>query len=294
MFPTSIKRKSFSGTVYNFTVNETHLYVVNGMVVSNCHENSTVNGKHGDLRALEPMIATLHAGTECAIGGGNALAHPDLVWFLERLKEQGVIANITINQRHLKPYKDLICKIVGDGLVHGIGISLTDSSNKEDFDFIDTLGDNVVIHTIAGILTAKDLPALSGRKVLILGYKDLRRGHAMFEKHRDEITANINWLKFMMMRSVLPFRVMSFDCLGIEQLDPKTALNISDKDFNTLFQGSDTDVKDADGNITCATMYIDVPNMQVARMSTAALDKRYSFTGKENIHDLLQVTTQGW
>ena len=227
-------------------------------------------------------------------GGGNALAHPDLIWFLERLKQQGVIANITINQRHLKPYKDLICKIVGDGLVHGIGISLTDSSNKEDFDFIDTLGDNVVIHTIAGILSAKDLPALCGRKVLILGYKDLRRGHAMLEKHRDEITANINWLKFMMMRSVLPFRVMSFDCLGIEQLDPKTALNISDKDFNTLFQGSDTDVKDADGNITCATMYIDVPNMQVARMSTAALDKRYPFTGKENIHDLLQVTTQGW
>lgn len=259
-----------------------------------CHENSTVNGKHGDLRALEPMIATLHSGTECAIGGGNALAHPDLVWFLERLKEQGVIANITINQRHLKPYKDIICKIVGDGLVHGIGISLTDSSNKEDFDFIDTLGDNVVIHTIAGILTAKDLPALSDRKVLILGYKDLRRGHAMLEKHRDEIQANINWLKFMMMRSVLPFTVMSFDCLGIEQLDPKTALNISDKDFNTLFQGSDTDVKDADGNITCATMYIDVPNMQVARMSTAALDKRYSFTGKETIHDLLQVTTQGW
>ena len=227
-------------------------------------------------------------------GGGNALAHPDLVWFLERLKEQGVIANITINQRHLKPYKDLICKIVGDGLVHGIGISLTDSSNKEDFDFIDTLGDNVVIHTIAGILTAKDLPALCGRKVLILGYKDLRRGHAMLEKHHDEIKANINWLKFMMMRLVLPFKVMSFDCLGIEQLDPKTALNISDKDFNTLFQGSDTDVKDAEGNITCATMYIDVPNMQVARMSTAALDKRYSFTGKENIHDLLQVTTQGW
>jgi len=259
-----------------------------------CHENSTVNGKHGDLRALEPMIATLHSGTECAIGGGNALAHPDLVWFLERLKEQGVIANITINQRHLKPYKDIICKIVGDGLVHGIGISLTDSSNKEDFDFIDTLGDNVVIHTIAGILTAKDLPALSDRKVLILGYKDLRRGHAMLEKHSDEIKANINWLKFMMMRSILPFKVMSFDCLGIEQLDPKTALNISDKDFNTLFQGSDTDVKDADGNITCATMYIDVPNMQVARMSTAALDKRYSFTGKENIHDLLQVTTQGW
>ena len=298
MFPTSIKRKSFSGTVYNFTVNETHLYVVNGMVVSNCHENSTVNGKHGDLRELEPMIATLHAGTECAVGGGNALAHPDLLWFLERLKEQGVIANITINQRHLRPYKDLICKIVGEGLVHGIGISLTDASNTDDFAFIDTLGNNVVIHTIAGILSEKDVTPLMGRKILILGYKDLRRGHALLEKKSDEIKANIKWLQSLLARigstNINPFKVISFDCLGIEQLTPKALLNISDARYDTLFQGSDTDVKDADGNITCATMYIDVPNMQVARMSTAALDKRYPFTGKENIHDLLQITTQGW
>lgn len=263
-----------------------------------CHENSTPNGKHGDLRALEPMIATLHAGTESSIGGGNALAHPDLVWFLERLKEQGVIANITINQRHLKPYKDLICRIVGEGLVHGIGISLTDSNNKEDFAFIDTLGNNVVIHTIAGILSEKDVPALVGRKILVLGYKDLRRGHAMLEHHGDDIRKNIEWLKSMLATinrsGSNPFSVISFDCLGIEQLDPKRLLGISDERYNQLFQGSDTDVKDADGNITCATMYIDVPNMQVARMSTAALDKRYPFTGKENIHDLLQITTQGW
>ena len=268
------------------------------MVVSNCHENSTVNGKHGDLRELEPMIATLHAGTECAVGGGNALAHPDLLWFLERLKEQGVIANITINQRHLRPYKDLICKIVGEGLVHGIGISLTDASNTDDFAFIDTLGNNVVIHTIAGILSEKDVTPLMGRKILILGYKDLRRGHSLLEKKSDEIKANIKWLQSLLARigstNINPFNVISFDCLGIEQLNPKALLNISDARYDTLFQGSDTDVKDADGNITCATMYIDVPNMQVARMSTAALDKRYPFTGKENIHDLLQITTQGW
>lgn len=263
-----------------------------------CHENSTVNGKHGDLKALEPMLATLQAGTECAVGGGNALAHPDLVWFLERLKEQGVIANITINQRHLRPYKDLICKIVGEGLVHGIGISLTDASNKDDFAFIDTLGNNVVIHTIAGILSEKDVAPLMGRKILILGYKDLRRGHALLEKKSDEIKANIKWLQSLLVRigstNINPFKVISFDCLGIEQLNPKAMLDISDARYETLFQGSDTDVKDADGNISCATMYIDVPNMQVARMSTAALDKRYPFTGKENIHDLLQISTQGW
>ena len=87
---------------------------------------------------------------------------------------------------------------------------------------------------------------------------------------------------------------ISFDCLGIEQIDPKTVLGISDKEFNLLYQGSDTDVFDKDGNITCCTMYIDVPNMKVARMSTAALDKRFDFTGKENIADLLKLTTQGW
>jgi len=260
-----------------------------------CHENSTVKGVHGDLRKIEKTIDSLHAGTELAIGGGNALAHPDLIWFLEKLKNKGVIANITINQKHLRPYKDLICKLVAEELVHGIGVSLVDSSNKEDFDFIDTLGNNVVIHTIAGILDEQDLEVLKGRKVLILGYKDLRRGHALLEKdfvdivHRMDLLRNL-WLYDLKKNC----KVVSFDCLAIEQLDPKNVLSVSDEDWNTLFQGSDTDVKDADGNITCATMYIDVPNMTVARMSTAALDKRYPFTGDEDIADLLKISTQGW
>ena len=77
-----------------------------------CHENSTIKGVHGDLRRIEKTLDSLHAGTEMAVGGGNALAHPDLIWFLEKLKSRGVLANITINQKHLRPYKDLICKLV--------------------------------------------------------------------------------------------------------------------------------------------------------------------------------------
>ena len=61
-----------------------------------CHENSTVKGVHGDLRRIEKTIDSLHAGTELAIGGGNALAHPDLIWFLEKLKKKGVITNIFV------------------------------------------------------------------------------------------------------------------------------------------------------------------------------------------------------
>lgn len=260
-----------------------------------CHENSTTKGVHGDLRRIEKTLDSLHAGTEMAVGGGNALAHPDLIWFLEKLKSRGVLANITINQKHLKPYKDLICKLVAENLVHGIGISLVNSSNKDDFDFIDTLGDNVVIHTIAGVLDEKDFEVLKGRKILILGYKNLRRGSSFLEKDFVNINHRMDMLRVVWLPQLRKeCKVVSFDCLAIEQLDPKKTLNISQEAWDTLFQGADTDVKDKDGNITCATMYIDVPTMTVARMSTAALDKRYSFNGDENIGDLLKISTQGW
>lgn len=185
-------------------------------------------------------------------------------------------------------------KLVKEELIHGIGVSLTDSTNKDDLSIINEMGNNVVIHVIAGIFSQDDVEFVKGHKILVLGYKDLRRGHTLFEKQSDDIKKNIQWLITYLPQLRKECRCISFDCLGLEQVDPKTVLNISDKEFNTLFQGSDTDVTDNDGNITCCTMYIDVPNMKVARMSTAALDKRYDFTGKENIAELLKITTQGW
>lgn len=228
-------------------------------------------------------------------GGGNILEYPELVQFLDKLKSKGIIANVTINQKHLRPYKDLICKLVAEKLVHGIGISLVDSSNKDDFEFIDMLGDNVVIHTIAGILDEDDLVCLKGRKVLILGYKDLRRGSAYLTKDYANIVHKMDLLRNLWLgRMKDECRLVSFDCLAIEQLDPKTQLQIDDARWKTLFQGADTDVTDEDGNITCSTFYMDLPNMQVARMSTAALDKRFDFTGDEDISELFKMTTQGW
>jgi hypothetical protein len=213
---------------------------------------------------------------------------------LKVLKEQGVIANITVNQQHLQRYKSNLLKYVKEELVHGIGVSLTDSTNKDDLAIINELGNNVVIHVIAGIFSQDDVEFVKGHKILVLGYKDLRRGHILFENQSDMIKKKIQWLVSYLPELKKQCKCISFDCLGLEQVDPKTVLNISDKEFNTLFQGSDTDVTDNDGNITCCTMYIDVPNMKVARMSTAALDKRYDFTGKENIAELLKITTQGW
>lgn len=264
------------------------------MVVSNCHENSTVNGKHGDLRRMEAVFRSLHPGTEAAIGGGNALAHPDLRWMLQVLKEQKVVANLTVNQRHLQKYREQLLQLVNDKLVHGVGVSLTDSTNEEDKKIIEELGRNVVIHVIAGIFSPDDVPFVQNRKILILGYKDLRRGHSLLEHRSDEIKAKIQWLKEYLPTLEQETRLISFDCLGIEQLDPKSVLNMSDEKFNQLYQGSDTDVLDSEGRLACSTMYIDVPNMKVARMSTASLDQRFDFNGTENISDLLKLTTQGW
>lgn len=255
-----------------------------------CHEGSTTKGKHADLKGLKHIWETLHAGTEMAIGGGNALAHPDLIWFLKVLKQRGVLANITINQRHLMPYKDLITELVKENLVNGIGVSLGDVETFPT-EFVDSLGDNVVIHTIAGLLTEKDLPVLENRKILVLGYKHLRRGETYYS---SEIDKNIEWLKENLSSLREHCKLISFDCLGIEQVNPKQVLNISEENWNTLFQGADTDVKDEKGNVTCCTFYIDAVEKKVARMSTAALDKRYDILENDTIKTLFRKSTQDW
>lgn len=259
-----------------------------------CHEGSTAGGRHGNLKALESLIGSLRPGMEMAVGGGDAFTHPDFLWFMRQLKDQGVVANVTINQRQLLQHRDTMDILRSEGLVHGIGISLTDSDDWPTFRYIDELGDNVVLHTIAGVLEARDVHALENRKVLILGYKDLRRGHELLERDCGSIRANIEWLRGYLPRLAEMCRCISFDCLGIEQLDPKSMLHMSDLDYASRFQGSDTDVFDAYGNITCATMYIDVPNMQVARMSTAPLDQRYNFTPDDTIETLFRLSTRGY
>lgn len=88
-----------------------------------CHEGSSINGKHGDI-LNEKFIDTLHPYQEVAIGGGDATSHPDLIPFLQKLKEKKVIANITVNQIHFEKKHELIKKLVDEKLIYGLGVSL--------------------------------------------------------------------------------------------------------------------------------------------------------------------------
>lgn len=92
-----------------------------------CHENSVVDGLHGNIN--HPILSMLHPGQEIAIGGGNIFEHPDFEEFLIRLKDLKVISNITVNQHHIEIEENLnkVCKWQKEKLVYGVGISYNGS-----------------------------------------------------------------------------------------------------------------------------------------------------------------------
>ena len=96
-----------------------------------CHEDSTPDGADADLSNLA-FLDTLSPYTEIAIGGGNPLEHPYLVWFLQELKRKNLIANITVNQYHFMRDQSLIRHLVDNDLIHGVGVSVM----KPDKDLI--------------------------------------------------------------------------------------------------------------------------------------------------------------
>ena len=230
-----------------------------------CHEDSKPNGKHGDILNV-PFFDTLSPYTEIAIGGGNPLSHPDLVPFLEQLKSKKLIPSMTVNQIHFMKNLDLIEELVNQKLIYGIGVSLN-SVNDEFIEAIQKFP-NTVIHVINGIVHPVQLEELAhkGLKILILGYKEFRRGNAMYanmggviEEMKSNLynilptTINDNW-----------FDVVSFDNLAIKQLNPKRLM--SDEQWNQFYMGDD-------GSFT---MYIDLVNQEFAKSSVST--DRYPIT----------------
>lgn len=227
-----------------------------------CHEGSTPDGKLGDI-LNEKFIDTLHPYQEVAIGGGNILEHPDLVPFLQKLKAKNVIANITVNQIHFERNQDFIRKLVGERLVYGLGVSLVNPTSE----FIGLVKQypNAVVHVINGVLKPSDVKSLSNNdlKMLILGYKHLRRGNDYFEKFKESIEKNQKWLYENLDDITSKFKVVSFDNLAIDQLDVKRLL--TDEEWNEFYMGDDSEF----------TYYIDMVERKFAKSSTAPLDGRY-------------------
>lgn len=227
-----------------------------------CHEGSTTDGKFGDI-LNEKFIDTLHPYQEVALGGGDATSHPDLIPFLHKLKDRKVIANMTVNQIHFEKKQDLIKYLVDERLIYGLGVSLVNPTEQ----FIELISQypNAVIHVINGILKPSDLEVLANKnlKMLILGYKRLRRGNDWIREDHENIMAKQMWLHDNLAEIIKQFKVVSFDNLAIEQLNVRRLM--SDEDWNEFYMGDDGSM----------TYYIDMVERKFARSSTADFDKRY-------------------
>lgn len=200
-----------------------------------CYEGCTVNGKHGDILSYK-FLDTLHPYTELAING-NDLTHPHLVQFMQKMKDKKIVVNMTVNQIHFEKHYHLIKLLVDQGDIHGLGISL----NKPTNEFVNMVKEfpNAVIHTINGILSPDDYEILkdNGLKVLILGYKQLRRGVDYYDSHESEVTKLQSWLYDNLKEMLNHFEVVSFDNLAINQLNVKRLL--SDDQWNEFYMGDD-------------------------------------------------------
>lgn len=241
-----------------------------------CHEGSTPYGKHGDI-LNEKFLDTLHPYQEISIGGGDATSHPDLIPFLQKLKEQKVIANMTVNQIHFEKKQELIKKLVDEKLIYGLGVSLVNPTKH----FIELIKQypNAVIHVINGVLKPSDVKALENNnlKMLILGYKHLRRGNEYFEEEQNDIEVKQQWLYENLEDIIQKFKVVSFDNLAIEQLDVKRLL--TQEEWDEFYMGDDGKV----------TYYVDMVERKFAQSSTAPFDKRYDLL--DSVDDMFNVIT---
>jgi len=223
-----------------------------------CHEDSRPDGAHGDIMH-DKFVETLNPFTELAIGGGNPLEHPDLIPFLKKCKKLKLIPNMTINQVHFIKHFDEVKKMVDDHLIYGLGVSLVTITD----DLIAKLKQipTAVIHMINGVHTIDDFRKLYDKdlKILILGYKEFRRGKTFYNKELEyEKERNYVFLPEI----VEHFAVVSFDNLSLEQLKVKDML--SKDEWDKFYMGGD-------GTFT---MFVDSVTKTFSVNSTTPIEER--------------------
>lgn len=212
-----------------------------------CYEKSCPNGHHGNL--YHPIFDSIPAGVELAIGGGDPMLHPNLENFLVRMKDRGVICNLTLHYLSFSKNYSLVNDYLNKGIIKGLGISLN------NYDGYLTIKDKIIkidkqnricIHVIVGIIPSKLL------KRIIPEYNILILGH----KNRLDINPSKDTYAIQhILKNLKEHKRISFDNLAIEQLDVKSFV---DEDFwNKNYMGDE-------GTFS---MFIDLPNEKIASSS---------------------------
>lgn len=242
-----------------------------------CYMNCNEDGIHADLN--QAWVDTIHPYTEVALNG-NDLSHPGLADFLMKLRDKNVIANLTVNQRHFMQHLNLLHILVDNDLIKGIGISLVNPTEE----FIEQVKrfPNAIIHVINGILRPSDVEALSNHclKLLILGYKKLRRGEDWYNEDHENIVVKQMWLNENVGDMLGKFKVVSFDNLALKQL-PVVRTLLSDDEWEEFYAGDDG---------TCS-MFIDMVNKTFSRSSTTQLETMKPIM--DNLDEMFAIVKAG-
>lgn len=179
-------------------------------VCSFCHESATTNGDSGNLGELLKVLEGIPDGVEIAFGV-NFLPQG----FEDFLKASGRVHNITLNQGFLANLRHVeeVRRLQSLGLVYGVGVSYRRGYQH----FLPDLGENRILHVIAGIDSFNEVLYLRRRgvkKLLVLGEKDfgfnVGKVDLQSPRHRE-------WF-YRVSELFRAFDVVSFDNLALEQL----------------------------------------------------------------------------
>ena len=151
-----------------------------------CYQNSSIQGKHCDLNDFYSILVTLVEMSvfEVAIGGGDPIKHPDLVFIMEELKKHGITPNLSTASFDwlLEENASKILSIAGR-----VGFSIDSLSKFNQFNQNWNAcrkpdkpnGVEPSIHLVAGVMNKKELETFLHENeydIVALGYKSVGRG----------------------------------------------------------------------------------------------------------------------
>jgi hypothetical protein len=231
----SITSIEYIGYVYNFSVEDNHNYLVEDVIVSNCHYCYTDAKKTG--LNFENIIekANLVWGSlnledrpfQIAIGGaGESTMHPDWIPFVKEVKALGIMPNYTTNGMHLS---NDILKATGD-YCGGVAISYHPHIQKifhKSIEKFSTIKTKLNVHLIIGdeqsLIDCQNIYNLYYDKIdyfVLLPYQAHGRG-----KH---IETKLVWDKLFKWINTVNSKKFAFGALFYEYFTTnKTDLNMS-------------------------------------------------------------------
>ena len=255
-----------------------------------CYVSSGEKGKDAPFEEMKPILDTFRPWTEVALGGGSPILHKELVKILEFFKTKNVLPSITVHWSHFKDKFPFLMDLCKNRLLYGVGVSAASYMDDVSKMIVENRFNNAVIHTIAGITRSADMQkyAEAGNKILVLGYKNMGRGLKDQIEYDRDIQTRIDELKIWLASAIRDraFKnVVSFDNLALKQLGIKDIL--TEDQWKTSYMGDDG----VDGEMTSASMYIDLVNRTFSRNSINA--NKHDIGDIVDVKDMFQILKKG-